>query len=486
MKFRYKVLFLNIILLAAALGLAGYLMIRRNFELALDAQLQNAIAENNILQASVEYELLQVINGGEEYDMNEELARIGALAAGGLPTPSPGFYIRYGRDFVYSNDGQEKRLMDGLFENISVGGKNYVISPQDEGYYAYVTSYGVVGGNALYVVSVRDISEAYLLMDSQISFYRILMLIIVFAGGAVMYGLSVYLTRPLEKLNRVTDEIINGNYDVHMDVAGGDEVGLLTDKFNRMSRSIAEHVEELNDMIRRRERFVADFTHEIKTPMTAIIGYADTMRSVGLSEEERLTALNYIFSEGRRLERLSAKLFDLIYLRRSEIEMLPIHAADLCGEVVGIMKPVLDGKKITLTAEIEPAVIYGSRELLATVFTNIIDNAGKASGEGAQIRFCGAAVDETIYQFSVEDHGIGMSEADAARICDEFYTADKSRSRGEGGAGLGMSLARVILERHNASLSVESRLGEGTVVKAGFRLAPHGLGAKAWEERDED
>lgn len=471
MKFRYKVLFINIILLSAALGIAGYLMIRRNFELAKSTQIQNAVVENNILQASVEYEFLQVINGNVNYDAGEELERIGALIYRGLSALSPGFYIRYGSEYVYSSDSRENMPAEELFENISSGDKNYVISRQEDGYYIYVTSYSTVNGTKLCVVSRRDISEAYRLMDSQISFYRLLALIIVCAGGAVMYGLSVYLTRPLERLNRVTDKIIEGDYDVYMEVGTSDEVGLLTDKFNRMSRSIASNIDELNDMVRRRERFVADFTHEIKTPMTAIIGYADTMRSMELSEEERLMALNYIFSEGRRLERMSSKLFDLIYFKRKEIEMLPIYTADMCVEIAGIMKPVLDGKNITLDSDIEPAVIYGCRELLVTVFTNIIDNAKKASREGAGISFVGVFKEDNIYELSVRDNGIGMSKEDAERICEEFYMADKSRSRKDGGAGLGMSLAAVILERHGAALSVDSVLGEGTTVTVSFNLA---------------
>ncbi|MCM1308855.1 MAG: HAMP domain-containing histidine kinase [Butyrivibrio sp.] len=469
MKFRYKVLFVNIILLSAALGSAGYLMIRRNFELAKSAQIHNAVAENNILQASVEYELLRVINGGGDYDAPKELERIGSLIRSGLS--SSDFYIKFDSEYAYSCDGMENLPDDGLFENISLGGKNYEISRRESGYYIYVTSCSTVNGAELCVVSRRDISEAYLLMDSQISFYRLLAVIIVCSLGAVMYGLSAYLTRPLERLNRVTDEITEGNYDVHIRVGTNDEVGLLTDKFNRMSRSVASHIDELNDMVRRRERFVADFTHEIKTPMTAIIGYADMLRSVELSEEERLIALNYIFSEGRRLERMSSKLFDLIYFKQKQIEMLPIHTTDMCAEIAGIMKPVLDGKGITLAAEIEPAVIYGSRELLVTVFTNIIDNAGKASDVGAVISFGGVLKENGIYELSVEDCGIGMSDEDAERICEEFYMADKSRSRKEGGAGLGMSLAAAILERHAAELSVESRLGEGTTVTAAFNSA---------------
>lgn len=468
MRFRYKVLFINIMLLSLALGAAGYLMIQRNFELARNTQLQNAIVENNILQASVEYELLQVINGNGSYSMNDELTKIGSRVASGLSALSSSFYIKYGDDYAYSYDGHEYKIIDALFENISVGGKNYVMTFEEGRHYIYVTSYSTVNDKAFCVVSKRDISEAYSLMDSQIAFYRMLVLVIVAVGGMLMYGFSVYLTRPLEKLNRITDEIIDGNYDVHMEVRTDDEIGLLTDKFNRMSNSVAEHVDELNDMIHRRDQFVADFTHEIKTPMTTIIGYADTMRSIELSREEQIMALNYIFSEGRRLERMSAKLFELIYLKQHDIELLPVHVTDLSREIVSITEPALNKKNITFATDIEPAVVLGSRELLVNVFINLIDNARKASADDSRISFTGSFKDGDIYEFCVTDNGTGMSKEDAARICDEFYMADKSRSRKEGGAGLGMSLVAMILERHGATLEIESELGKGTVMRVGF------------------
>lgn len=109
----------------------------------------------------------------------------------------------------------------------------------------------------------------------------------------------------------MAEEIIDGSYETRITVKSQDEVGLLAENFNRMAEAVSEKIGELQGMIRKRDQFVADFTHEIKTPMTSIIGYADTMRSMELPREEQLLALSYIFSEGKRLERMSGKLFDL-------------------------------------------------------------------------------------------------------------------------------------------------------------------------------
>lgn len=487
MKFRYKVLTVNLILLSVSLGIIGYLMIRRNFELAQSTQLQNAIVENNLVQSSVEYELLQILYGGN-YNIEEELAEIGERVAGSMMAAASSFYIKYADSYVYSGDGAETKINEALFSDLDTGGKSYIISEEDGVHYIYVTSYSSVEDKSLCVISKRDISEAYLLMDRQIAYFRFLIVGILATASVIMYWVSKYLTNPLEKLNRVSDEMAEGNYDIRVALKTGDEIGLLADKFNHMAEAVSEHVEELNDMIRRRDQFVADFTHEIKTPMTTIIGYADTMRSLELPREEELMSLNYIFSEGKRLEAMSGKLFELIYLKRNEIQKMPLHTADLGKEIVKTVSPALREKRITLVTDIEPGVIAGSRELLVTVFINLIDNARKASEEGTEITFAGRrlgrekeAVDEEAsgsrkeaaveYEFSVTDYGIGMSGEDAERICDEFYMVDKSRSRREGGAGLGMSLVALILQKHGAGLSIESAPGEGTVMRVTFLSA---------------
>lgn len=467
MKFRYKVLISNLWLLSLGLGVVGYLMVQKNFELARENQMQNAISENNLVQAMVEYELLGYLNGSRGGIIEEQLEKIGEMVSGSMLQTTSSFYIKYEDRYVYSSDDGQQQISEALFEELDVGDKNYVISKENENYYIYVTSCSMVDASRLCVICKRDVSEVYEMMETQTVYFRWLTVVIMLAASVLMYGISSYLTRPLEKLNLVTDQIAEGNYGIRVEVKSRDEIGHLAEKFNQMAAAVKNHVEELNEMVHRREQFVADFTHEIKTPMTAIIGYADTMRSMKLPREEEIMSLNYIFSEGRRLEAMSQKLFELIYLNQHEIEMTPIHVEDMGNEIVKIVEPMLKDKAITLSVELEAAKIMGNRELLVSVFINLIDNARKASHHGARILFTGEKVDLG-YEMSVRDYGIGMTEEDAEKICDEFYMVDKSRARKEGGAGLGMSLAALILKRHKARMSVESRLNQGTVIRVLF------------------
>ena len=121
-------------------------------------------------------------------------------------------------------------------------------------------------------------------------------------------------------------------------------------------------------------------------------------------------------------------------------------------------------KKIKLECKVEEATIDGNDELLLSVFTNMVDNARKASDENSTIEITGNKADNK-YSFHVIDHGIGMSEETVKNLFDEFYMEDKSRSRREGGAGLGMSLVKIILERHNATWNINSKKGQGTDIE---------------------
>ena len=464
MKFRYKVLICNIVLLSLGLGLAGYLMIQRNFRLALDAQIKNGVTNNNIVQSSLENELLREIYDSKVSDgyIAEQMKTIGQQIAGSLPEENDGFFVRYNNRFLYGEKDSDV-IPDNLFYDLEVGGKRYVLREGEGKILLFVTSCSEIDGNTLWVISSTDVSEAYDLLAAQTAYFRVIVIVILCVVSIVVYAISRYLTAPLEKLAKLSDEIADGHYDRRVEIVTGDEVGQVAERFNGMAQSVEEHVEELEEMIHRRDQFVADFTHEIKTPMTSIIGYADTMRSVELTGEEKQMALNYIFSEGKRLEGLSSKLFDLIYLRQNEIPMQEIHADNIIREVKKSVLPRLNEENISLETEIADGSLIGNRELLETVFLNLIDNARKASEPGGRIVVRGENRADC-YEFVVQDFGIGMPEEVVRRMCDEFYMADKSRARKAGGAGLGMSIVANILKRHEATMQVESCEGEGTKI----------------------
>ncbi len=456
----------------------------RNNSMMIESQIKNAVVENNLAQSVIEYSLLDVINSGSS--ITKKLPKIGDEVSAGMLSGTSDLFIRYDNDILFrTNDSTD--IKNVLFDQHDGIKKNYIISREGKELYIYVTSFGTINDKNLNIITRQNITDIDNLMNKNVKDYMVLTISILILSGILVYIISYLLTRPLEQLNRVTDAFANGDYSARSDIHSNDEVGLLSSKFNDMAVSVEDHIDELNDMLHRRDQFVADFTHEIKTPMTAIIGYADTIRSVDLSREEEIHAANYIFSEGKRLEQMSMKLFDLLYIKDHHIEKTPYNASVLGDEIVTSVTPLLEESCIKLKYHFDNAVVVCEPGLIKTVLINLIDNAGKASENNSVIEVYGNRVEDNLhtnndkqkttsnlqlYRFTVKDYGIGIPLEDINRICDEFYMIDKSRSRKKGGAGLGLSLANIILLEHDTKLEIESEVGKGTTISFVLNLEP--------------
>ena len=479
MKFRYKVLFVNIIVLSITLAISGYFIVSKQNRLVMDNQIKNSVVENNLVESAIEYSLLDVINDPSS-NVADYIPSIAERVAAGMLSASSDLVVTYDSDVLYNTSDEEDIPSKEILSSSTGTRKNYIITKQKKKSYIYVISTVYINKSTINIITKRDNTETEQLLNKNISIFRYFLVIILLISGLIVYFLTKLLTRPLEKLNELTDNFAEGNFKERSKIRSHDEVGLLSDKFNHMADSVENHIEELGDMIHRRDQFVADFTHEIKTPMTTIIGYADTIRSVDLPREDEVKAANYIFSEGKRLEQMSAHLFNLIYLKDGEITKQPVNTQALGETVVETVLPAIKNAGLSLESDFESISILGDSALIKTAFINLIDNARKAtcaaedsdkcdsSEDRKTILFSGRIIgdekekDNLKYEFVVEDHGIGIAENDIERICDEFYMVDKSRSRSEGGAGLGMSLVAAILNKHNAQLQIESELGKGT------------------------
>lgn len=220
----------------------------------------------------------------------------------------------------------------------------------------------------------------------------------------------------------------------------------------------------LEQLAERREEFVASFAHELKTPLTAIIGYADMIRSKEMTPKNRFTAAGYIFSEGKRLEALSLKLMDIIVADKQETERRRFDAPYFIREVATVAMPSLANEGMTLELRWEQGEVYIEPDLFKTLMINLIDNARKASRRGQTIEFYGRA-EAGGYAFYVRDHGRGMKKEELSKIAEPFYMIDKSRSRAQNGAGLGLALCSKIASLHGTALEYESEPDKGTTVR---------------------
>ena len=282
------------------------------------------------------------------------------------------------------------------------------------------------------------------------------------AAGMVLMGvLSALLTGPLKRMSKAAGRMAEGCYEERLSIHGKDEIGELAGSFNQMAAAVEEKIGELSRAAREKEDFVANFAHELKTPLTSIIGYADTIYQKELPREEVRRASWHIWNEGMRLEALSFKLMELIVLGRQDFPLVEMPADELIRDVADGLAPLLKEHRVILELETGQAYVRVDYDLLKTLLINLVDNSVKAGSSRVMLH---GAVQEGRYEITVRDNGCGMEEEALTRITEAFYMVDKARSRKQHGAGLGLALADRIARIHGSDLKFESRKGEGTVV----------------------
>jgi two-component system phosphate regulon sensor histidine kinase PhoR len=248
-----------------------------------------------------------------------------------------------------------------------------------------------------------------------------------------------------------------------------DEVGQLSQAFNHMAGATQEHVERLTRQDTAQKQFIADMAHELKTPITSMVGYADLMRRSKLDEARQQQALSAIVSQGERLERMGAKLMQLSRLSRADDPIMAWHKAKaLFTSALEALDIPAQEKGIAFEVTGGDTPVYGDSDLMITLIQNLLSNAIKASYPGGSIAL-GACPGE----ISIRDEGAGIAPEHLPHLTEAFYMADKSRARSEQGNGLGLALASRIAILHGASIAFESAPGKGTTVRVSFTSPIH-------------
>lgn len=267
---------------------------------------------------------------------------------------------------------------------------------------------------------------------------------------------TTFIVRPIKKLTEATKKIAAGNYHLKLKVNRKDEVGRLAHDFTKMSDSL-EKTEE------KRQEFVSNVSHEIQSPLTSIQGFSQALRVEELSEETKERYLTIIEKESRRLSTLSKQLLTLSFLD-SEVnvnEHLRFDVSEQLKEVVSTTEWQWREKDITIEINASEAFVLGDPRLLQQVWMNIITNAIRYTDTGGMISI-EVVTNKAGLTVLVKDTGIGIDPKDISQLFDRFYKADKARTRTESSTGLGLSIAKKIVELHAGTIMVQSDIGEGS------------------------
>lgn len=314
------------------------------------------------------------------------------------------------------------------------------------------------------LLMIRDISGLYETIWSQIGTFLIVFGVIVAFAVNLIFWIVKRMLKPLRDLQEAAGAISQGELKRRVRVRSDDEVGALSRSFNQMAEQIENQVAELEEVSERRKQLLGSLAHELKTPMTSIIGYSDTLLHVKINEEQQKKALSHINNECRRLERLSGKMMNLMELYNNDsIHMEYYPVKQLLNQVVEIEKYHLQEKGIYLAVECAMDQLFIDVDLMESLLVNLVDNAMKASKEGDTIVILAEGT-----RILVKDCGKGIPADEIPKITEAFYMVDKSRSKKNGGIGLGLALCSQIAKLHGAVLEIKSELGVGTEISVVF------------------
>ncbi|MBM7650487.1 signal transduction histidine kinase [Bacillus ectoiniformans] len=352
-------------------------------------------------------------------------------------------------------------LISDHSSEISRGGLLIESNWKEMNYLATVTKYNT-GAEEGFVYMFKYTKPLRSLIE-KLNYHFLLAGILSLAIIAVIYFLlSRILTSPLIKMKEATEDLSNGRFQVKLPDLGKDELG-------ELSNSIQKLANDLESIQNDRLEFLASVSHELRTPLTYIQGYTTVALREDLSEEKRREYLKIIQDESVRIVHLIENLFELakidqnnFTIMKQEIELCPL-IQDLAAKVA----PAFDRKNITLqtTCPKKLHAFFADPIRLEQVILNLLDNALKYSEENTVVRIDVSSEEGGKVKITVSDQGVGIPESELQNIFKRLYRVEKSRSRGNGGSGLGLSIVKELVEAHGGTVTIESVETKGTTVQ---------------------
>lgn len=284
----------------------------------------------------------------------------------------------------------------------------------------------------------------------------ITVLLIAFVATATTTAQQI---KPIKDMASAARKFAEGNFDARVcDSGRGDEIRELTEAFNAMADSLQKTEQQ-------RREFVANISHELKTPMTTIAGYADGILDGVISPEEERQYLSIISDESRRLSRLVRRMLDVSQLQSLDIihQKRPFDLGEsMCRVLVSMEKKITDrGLDVDVEIPEDPVMVLGDNDLLTQVVYNLLENAAKFAQQGSTL-YLGLERRGEKAVVTVRNTGATIPEEELPLLFERFHKSDKSRSQDKDGVGLGLYIVRTILEQHREKITATSENGVTT------------------------
>jgi signal transduction histidine kinase len=236
-----------------------------------------------------------------------------------------------------------------------------------------------------------------------------------------------------------------------------------------MAGSIQSRIAELTRLNESREQFINNLSHELRTPITAVAGYAELLKIGSISDEERERSIGYIADQIRRIQQMSQKLMALTQIPFCAIQKQWVSLESAAANAAMTCAEQLNKKVIGLNMDLQAVNAYGDAVLIESLLQNLLENAVKASQQGGVVTISSRLIEESgDCVLWVADNGRGMASEEIAKVTEPFYRIDKARARKDGGAGLGLALCAKICDVHSAKMEIFSEPEKGAAIEITF------------------
>ncbi len=359
-----------------------------------------------------------------------------------------------------------RTLMDELINGLEISQLNYLDGVFDESHMIYAVP--VFNTNS-YVCGTVFVCSASVTLDdllgTMIKTILVASLWIMLAALVAVYFMSEKVIGPLKDMSNAAKSFADGKFDVRVPVHGNDEVAKLATAFNNM----AESLENLETM---RNTFMANVSHDLRTPMTTIAGFIDGILDGAIPPDKHEYYLGIIAAEVRRLSRLVASLLDISRMQAGDrkFTMAPFDICEMARQIIISFEQKIDAKRLEVEFECDDdnITVNADRDAIYQILYNICDNAVKFSRERGLLRITLTRYKDRKILISVFNEGQGIPAEDIPFVFERFYKSDKSRGLDKSGVGLGMFIAKTIITAHKQEIWVKSEFGQNC--EFGFTL----------------
>lgn len=433
MKFGLKIFIMSFSLTVIAINLIGINLIKNSFNSNLNHIIDKNIIEINNLGNAV------YLNTGELSSLTNSYLQNKVHSQ-----------IYFGNKIVFTNMEKNPTIIEELLSN-----------DLDENINSYIKDqklYMALKRNQYTIYTETDISDVYGSRDDQIDYFVKLSTISSLTIALILSILVSSLTNKIKRLKSSVKEIEKGNYDIEIPNLGKDEIGMFANAFANMNFAIRENIKEIERTSENRKMFIGNLTHEIRTPLTSIIGYSSLIKNGKVKKEATIREYcEKIYEEGKYIENIRDKLMNLLSLDTNSIKLESKNLSKLTTNIIRELRGSYPD--VLFKTEIEENIHKKIDETLyKSLLINLIKNAINACHKPV---ITIALTDECL---RIKDNGKGIAKDELEKIKEPFYTLNKDRNRKTSGLGLGLPLAIKITETMHFRMDIKSVINEGTEV----------------------